>query len=386
VIFLKEEVILVRMGEISLKGKNRYVFENILIKNMKKALNGLDIDEIEKSYGRIYIKTDNYKEAAERLKNVFGIVSFSPAVKTELDMEAIKETALDVMKVIPPSTFKVECRRPNKRFEVKSPEISRLVGGHVLKNMPEWKVDIHNPQHLLDIEVRDEGAYIYSEVIPGPGGLPVKAAGKGILLLSGGIDSPVAGYFAMKRGVEIVGLHFHSYPFTSQRSKEKVIDLSRVLTNYCDNIKLYVNHFTEIQKEIRKKCDEKYYVTIMRRMMFRIAHKIAEKEKALAIFTGENLGQVASQTLESMRAINEVTDIPVLRPLITMDKQEIIKYAYNINTYDISILPYEDCCTLFLPKYPATRPDVKSVRKEEEALNIDQLIDDSMEKTEIINV
>ncbi len=382
---MREDVILVRMGEISLKGKNRYVFENILINNMKKALEGLDIS-IEKSYGRIYVKANNFKEAAQRLKNVFGIVSFSPAVKTDLDMEAIKETALEVLKVIPPSTFKVECRRPNKKFEIKSPEISRLVGGYVLNNLSDWNVDIHNPHYVLDIEVRDEGAYVYSEIIPGPGGLPVKATGKGVLLLSGGIDSPVAGYFAMKRGVEVIGLHFHSYPFTSQRSKEKVIDLCKVLTNYSDNIKLYVNHFTEIQKEIKKKCDGKYYVTIMRRMMFRIANKIAEKEKAPAIFTGENLGQVASQTLESMQAINEVTDIPVLRPLITMDKQEIIKYAKNIDTYETSILPYEDCCTLFLPKYPATRPDVINVRKEEASLNIEELIEESLEKTEIINI
>ncbi|MBZ4688520.1 MAG: tRNA uracil 4-sulfurtransferase [Clostridia bacterium] len=384
---MQEKWILVRMGEISLKGKNRYIFEDILIKNIKDSLADLEDREIEKAYGRIYIEAkDDFKEVSERLKNVFGIVSFSLAVKTDLNMEAIEKSVLRVMAELDASTFKVDCRRPNKKFPVKSPDISRQVGGYILKNLSGWKVDIHNPQHLLEIEVRDEGAYIYTGSVPGPGGLPVRSTGKGILLLSGGIDSPVAGYLGMKRGVELIGLHFHSFPFTSQRSKEKVIDLSKELSKYCGTFKLYVNHFTEIQKEIRKKCPEKFYVTIMRRMMFRIAHRIAQKEGALAIFTGENLGQVASQTLESMRAINEVTDYPVLRPLITMDKQEIIRMAEKINTYEISIRPYEDCCTLFLPKYPATKPNVESVRQSEEELDIERLIEESLEKTEVLQV
>lgn len=384
---MQEKWILVRMGEISLKGKNRYIFEDILIKNIKDSLADLEDREIEKAYGRIYIEAkEDFKEVSERLKNVFGIVSFSLAVKTDLNMEAIEKSVLRVMAELDASTFKVDCRRPNKKFPVKSPDISRQVGGYILKNLSGWKVDIHNPQHLLEIEVRDEGAYIYTGSVPGPGGLPVRSTGKGILLLSGGIDSPVAGYLGMKRGVELIGLHFHSFPFTSQRSKEKVIDLSKELSKYCGTFKLYVNHFTEIQKEIRKKCPEKFYVTIMRRMMFRIAHRIAQKEGALAIFTGENLGQVASQTLESMRAINEVTDYPVLRPLITMDKQEIIRMAEKINTYEISIRPYEDCCTLFLPKYPATKPNVESVRQSEEELDIERLIEESLEKTEVLQV
>lgn len=384
-----DKVLIVRYGEISLKGKNRHQFENQLMNNMKAALKGLPQRRIEKTYGRIYVDlsdTEHVDEVIQRITRVFGIHSVSPAYTVPLELDAIKKEAQRQLAKLEPTTFKVETSRPYKRFPLKSPEVSRQVGGYLLAHVPGWKVDVHRPEVVINVEIRQEGAFVYSEQIMGLGGLPVGSTGRALLLISGGIDSPVAGWLTMKRGVQPVGLHFHSFPFTSERAKEKVVDLCRILASYGRGFKLYVNHFTEIQKAIRKNCPEEFYVTLMRRMMFRLAEAVARQEKALALVTGENLGQVASQTLESMAAINEVTKMPVLRPLITMDKAEIIELAQQIGTYETSILPYEDCCTLFLPKHPATRPNLEKVRKAEEALDIPGLMEESLAKTEVITI
>ncbi len=281
-------------------------------------------------------------------------------------------------------TFKVSARRSNKKYPLTSPELNQELGGYLLEHVKGWKVDVHNPMVYLYVEVREGFSFLYTQGYPGFGGLPVGTTGKGILLLSGGIDSPVAGWLGMKRGLQVIGLHFHSYPFTSERATEKVLDLARILAKGQGEVKLYLNHFTEIQKAIRQNCPSDLGITIMRRMMFRIAHRLALKEDALALLTGENLGQVASQTLESMAVINKVTDLPVLRPLITMDKIEIIELAKQIETYETSILPYEDCCTLFLPEHPATRPRLEKVIRAEDALAIDELIEQSFAKTEVV--
>jgi tRNA uracil 4-sulfurtransferase len=371
--------LLIRFGEIGLKGKNRKFFENMLTANIKKSLRGLDRCSVQQSHGRNFVDAaeDVFDEAVSRLCRVFGIVSLSPVAQADLDLESISDVALrEFAKVARPGlSFKVETKRANKRFPLASPEISREVGGHILQNLPGLVVDVHNPEAVLEVEIRDSEAYIFTEKIPGPGGLPVGTAGKGLLLLSGGIDSPVAGWMAMKRGVKLEALHFHSFPFTSERSLEKVTDLCRVLALYNGTTQLHVAHFTEIQKELLQKCPEKLLVTLMRRMMFRIAHRLAEERRALALFTGESLGQVASQTMESINVIGRVTDLPVFRPLIGLDKTEIVEIARRIDTFPISIRPYEDCCTVFLPQFPATRPRLEDVEAAEAALDIPALLD-----------
>ncbi|WP_366923190.1 tRNA 4-thiouridine(8) synthase ThiI [Metallumcola ferriviriculae] len=383
-----EQTLLIRFGEISLKGKNRREFERKLLKNLKNVLGGIASNRVETAYGRMYVPIkDDVDTVIQRVRKVFGIVSVSVAAVTLQDLAQIKQAALEQLEgYADGGTFKVETKRPDKRFPMQSPEISKEVGAHLLDNTTGWSVDVHQPDVTVMVEVRREGVYVYTGKIPCNGGLPVGSTGRGVLLLSGGIDSPVAGWLGMKRGLEIVGLHFHSFPFTSERSKEKVIDLARIISAYGGRVKLHINHFTDIQKAIRQNCPEEFYVTIMRRMMFRIADRIAKEEGALALVTGENLGQVASQTLESMGVINEVTKIPVLRPLVTFDKQEIMDYARQIDTYETSILPYEDCCTLFMPKHPATRPKLGPVQKAESVLDIEALIQGSLEKSEVVIV
>ncbi|HBT20127.1 MAG TPA: tRNA 4-thiouridine(8) synthase ThiI [Peptococcaceae bacterium] len=383
-------VILVRYGEIGLKGKNRIYFERMLMDNIRRSLGDLKGIKVSREHGRLYVEHEEDAERViERLKKVFGIVSVSPARVVPLDMEAIKEGALDEVKEFlkDRGTFKVETKRANKKFPYKSIEINSIVGAHILKNTEDLKVDVNAPLFTVNIEIRENNAYIYSTSYPAPGGLPVGTTGKGGLLISGGIDSPVAGWLAMKRGVEITGIHFYSFPFTSERSKEKVVELCRVLAGYGGPIRLFVVPFTRIQSEIKKNCPEKFYVTIMRRMMFRIAEKICLKEGCTVLFTGENLGQVASQTLESIAVIENVVNIPVLRPLITMDKSEIIEKAKEIGTYDISIQPYEDCCTIFVPKHPATKPKLEEVEKaEEKILGFENLVEEAVEKAESMSI
>lgn len=384
-----DQIILVKYGEISLKGKNRSQFEDLLIRNISHALKGMDYHRISKAYGRIYIECGTSWEAiVEALKGVFGIVAMSLAVKTELDMEAIKQAALRLMEERAHTTFKVQARRPNKNFPLSSMEVNQEIGGFLLRNFPGLSVDVHQPETELNIEIRNEGAYLYHTTIPGLGGMPAGCAGKGLLLLSGGIDSPVAGYLSLKRGVTVEGLHFHSYPFTSERSRQKVIDLTRILAGYTGQgrMRLWIAHFTEIQKVLQKSKYPDLNITLMRRMMLRIATKLAHRERALALITGDSLGQVASQTMESLNVINAVTTLPVLRPLIGFDKQEIIDIARKIGTYDTSILPYEDCCTVFVPKNPATKPHLEQVLAAEAQYDIDTLVEEALAKTECLTV
>lgn len=383
------DMMLVRYGEIGIKGKNRFEFENKLIENINFALKGLGQRKITKTYGRIYVELkgtkEDAKEVSERLKKVFGIVSISPTKVTDLDLEEIKSSALEVMEdsYNPGMSFKVDCSRSNKKFYKNSMEMNQILGAHVLKNLESLSVDVKSPDLTLNVEIRDEGAFIYSKVIPGPGGLPIGVTNRGILLLSGGIDSPVAGYLAMKRGIYVIGLHFTSPPFTSERSLEKVRDLAKEMCNFGSKFKLYINHFTEIQKAIQKEVEPKMRVTIMRRFMFRIAREIAKKEKARALITGESIGQVASQTLESMSAIENVVDIPVIRPVACLDKQEIVDFSRRLGTFEVSSQPYEDCCTLFLPKNPETKPKLKALEKQEEKLDMEGLIQETIKEMEV---
>ena len=380
--------ILLKYGEISLKGKNRSKFEDILIRNIKYALKDLDYGGIRKAYGRVYIDCGEWQAVVDSLKTVFGIVSFSPVLKTELDLDAIKQAANKLMAEAQGSTFKINARRPNKHFPLTSMEVNRELGGYVLQNFPEFKVDVHQPDVLLNIELRNEGAYLYHKEIPGLGGMPVGSASKGMLLLSGGIDSPAAGYLTLKRGVTLEAVHFHSYPFTSERSKQKVLDLAQILAKYAGNgeIKLWIVYFTEIQKVLQKSRYPDLNITLMRRFMLRIAERLAKREKALALITGDSLGQVASQTMESIHTINAVTNMPIFRPLIGLDKQEIVDLAKKIGTYETSILPYEDCCTVFVPKNPATKPRIDQVLEAESQFDIDALIDEAVEKTECLTI
>lgn len=393
--------ILIRYGEISLRGNNRRSFEEKLITNMERSLEGIPYRRIYRTQGRLYVETgrETFASVEERLAQVFGIVSFSPAVRVEPGMEAIKKAAEYVLRDTfaaaerenrgcsrEPGTFKVESRRADKGFPFSSPEISREVGAFLLARVG-GKVDVHHPQTTVNIEVREDAAYVYARVVPGPGGLPVGTSGKAILLLSGGIDSPVAGWMALKRGIEVIGVHFQSPPFTSERARDKVEDLCRILCRYAaGSIRLYLVHFTEIQKAINLGCPEAIRVTLMRRMMFRLAEALAEKNGALALVTGESVGQVASQTLESMYVINQVVSRPVLRPLAGMDKIEITRIAEKIGSFPVSIRPYEDCCTLFLPKHPKTKPQLDRVVAAEKALEIPTLLAEALQRTEVVTI
>src|SRR5690554_3442297 len=382
-------LLLIRYGELSLKGKNRRVFENILLENIRKKLESVEHGPLTQTFGRIYLATNgNWRELAERLQSVFGIVSVSPVLKRDLDLDDIKAGAVAVVADTEGKTFKVETRRSNKAFPLTSPEISRVIGGHVLANFPHLQVDVHNPDFVLNVEVRQEGALLYSQIIPCLGGLPAGSSGKGLLLLSGGIDSPVAGFLAMKRGVQVEGLHFHSYPFTSERSKEKVIELARQLSRYNrrGSMKVWIAYFSEIQKALQQSSYPALSITLMRRFMLRIGTALAERERAYALITGDSLGQVASQTMESIHTINAVTAMPVYRPLIGLDKQEIVNLAVQIGTYETSILPYEDCCTVFVPKNPATRPTITQLERAEAELDVEGLIAEALAKTELLEL
>ncbi|GAB7388932.1 tRNA 4-thiouridine(8) synthase ThiI [Bacillaceae bacterium] len=382
--------ILLRYGELALKGKNRNQFENRLRDNVQRALRDYPKIKVKKEHGRMFVELNGepLEPVLEKLRYVFGIVSFSPVVREELDIERIKAASLALMQSLRPfpRTFKVSARRTNKGFPFSSMELNHLVGAHVLRHTEDLKVDVHRPDVELNVEVRQEAAYINCEVIPGQGGLPVGSSGKAMLMLSGGIDSPVAGWMMMKRGMKVEAVHFHSYPFTSERARQKVVDLARILSRYGGEIKLHVVPFTEIQTKIREKCPEHYMITLMRRFMMRITERIAEKRGSLAIATGESLGQVASQTIESMHTINKVVQIPVLRPLVGMDKAEIMEIAKRIGTYETSILPYEDCCTVFTPKAPVTKPNPLTAERMEAGLDVETLVREAVERTEVENV
>jgi len=392
------KVILVRYGEIILKGLNRRVFEDKLVTNIKKSLYGLGSVDIKRSQARIYIEPKDegfdFDAAVKRLVNIFGIVSVSIAHKVVTDFEAIKKSALELMKsriakyknsTEGSISFKVEAKRGYKLFPMQSPEICSELGGYLLENIPQLRVDVNQPDITVYVEVR-ESSYIYCDIIRSNGGLPVGTNGKAVLLLSGGIDSPVAGWMMAKRGMELVAVHFHSYPYTSERTKDKVIELAKILSRYCQRIKLYIVPFTDIQLEINDKCPEELMTVIMRRVMMKIAERIAIKNGAMALITGESLGQVASQTLHALNVTNSVVKMPVFRPLIGMDKNEVIEIARKIDTFETSILPYEDCCTVFVAKHPKTRPTVSEVEKSEIRLQIEEMIEKAINDAETMIV
>ncbi len=385
-----QEIVLVRYGEIILKGLNRPVFESKLVSNIRRALKDEKF-RIHHSQARIYIEplegeSLNSSVIIDKLTRVFGLVSVSPAYRTGTSMEDIYEAAERCMKDVPEArTFKVESKRGDKGYPLTSPEISARVGAHILSKFPDLKVDVHSPEVVLVVEVR-ENAYLLSRVIPCSGGMPTGTGGKALLLLSGGIDSPAAGWMIARRGVELEAVHFFSPPYTGPKAREKVIDLCRILAAYMGRIRLHIVPFTDIQVELRDKCPEEQLTILMRRFMMRIAQSIAEKAGCGALVTGENLGQVASQTMKSLAASNAVVDIPVFRPLIGMDKNDIVSIAKKINTYETSILPYEDCCTIFLPKRPETSPKLEKLVQSEQHLDKDRLLKEAIDNTEIINI
>lgn len=382
--------IVIRYAELALKGKNRSQFERRLQENIKMALKPFANAKIERTFGRMFIQLngEDHEQIAEKLSKIFGIHSFSLAVKVENDLGKIQDGALRALSEVldGKKTFKVSAKRANKGFPIGSQQLNYEVGSYILQNTDGLIVDVHNPDVEVKVEVRESATYITCAVYQGSGGLPVGTGGKVVLMLSGGIDSPVAGYLAMKRGVKIEAIHFHSPPYTNERAKQKVIDLTKVLTEYGGKIKLHVVPFTKIQMEIHKSVPGNYTMTIMRRIMLRISERIAVKQKALAITTGESLGQVASQTLHSMHTINEVTNMPVIRPLVTMDKLEVIDIAQKIGTFDLSILPYEDCCTIFLPPETSTKPLREKANKFEEKFDFEALIDEALANLETMEI
>jgi len=386
---MKYDHILIRYGELALKGRNQRTFINQLQNNIRHQLMDFPEVQVKKTQGRMFIllNGEDPEPIIEKCRRIFGIHSLSLAVKVDNELEIINETVLKTLLDHPSgTTFKVEVRRANKEFPIQSQEMNQKLGAHLLKNSTGYTVDVHDPDVIIKVEIRVEATYITSSVIEGAGGLPVKTAGKTLLMLSGGIDSPVAGYLAMKRGVEIEAVHFHSPPYTSERAKQKVIDLAKELMTFGHQVKIHIVPFTELQQAIFKEIPEAYAMTVMRRMMMRISEAICEKEGILSITTGESLGQVASQTMESMNAINEVTNYPILRPLVAMDKSEIINISKDIGTYDISIRPYEDCCTVFVPKSPKTRPRRDKVNQFEAKMDYKQLLGTAVEESKLIKV
>lgn len=381
-------VILLRFGELYLKGNNRNIFENLLITNIKNKLAGENF-KFEKTFGR-YLITNYLEERedfiVEKLKQVFGLYSLSRAKEVDAKPETIIEEVEKFQ--IGNKTFKIYVKRADKHFPVSSMDFAKTLGGIVLDRNMNATVDLYTPQVEINVDIRLNGkAYIFTETTKCQGGLPLGSAGKGLLLLSGGIDSPVAGYLIAKRGLELEALHFHSYPYTSQLAKEKVITLAKEIGCYVGKIRLHVISFTKVQEEIHKNCAAEYMITIMRRIMMRIAERICEKNMLGAIITGESLGQVASQTMQSMTATGGVVrEKPIFRPCIAMDKEDIMKIANEIGTYQTSILPYEDCCTVFLPKNPIIKPTVERCEREEGKLDIDSLIEECLLNEEIIEI
>jgi len=379
--------ILIRYGEMSLKGKNLKHFVAALFKNVKMKLSNFRNIQIKRDRARMYVllNGEDPEPIIEELKDVFGIQSFSLAVKVENEEEKIKEAAMFALtEPDDVRTFKVSVRRVEKSFPIGSQDMNRVLGGHLLSNTEGYTVDVHNPDMEIQVEIRKEGTYITSKNIPGSKGLPVGTSGKSLLLLSGGIDSPVAGYLSMKRGVEMEAIHFHSPPYTSERSKQKVMDLAKQLTRFGHKIRVHVVPFTKLQQSIYRQIPEEYGMTVMRRLMLQISERVAEREGILSFTTGESLGQVASQTMESMNTINEVTNYPIIRPLVSMDKLEIIDVSKRIDTYDISIRPYEDCCTVFVPNQPKTRPTREKINALEAKADFTQEFEETLESIEII--
>lgn len=392
---MKYHTFLIKYGEIGIKGKNRYLFEDALVRQVRFALKEVDGQfEVHKSQARIYVDCEgdyDYEDTVEHLTRVFGIVGICPVVRMEdQGFEQLKKDVVSYMDEAYPDknlTFKVEARRARKSYPRTSMEINCDLGEAVLNAFPETKVDVHHPDVMLNVEVRNE-IYVYSQIIPGAGGMPVGTNGKAMLLLSGGIDSPVAGYMISKRGVGIEATYFHAPPYTSERAKQKVVDLAKIVSRYAGPVKLHVVNFTDIQLYIYDQCPHDELTIIMRRYMMRIAEYFAKKDGCLGLITGESIGQVASQTMQSLAATNDVCTIPVYRPVIGFDKQEIVDIAEKIGTYETSIQPFEDCCTIFVAKHPVTKPNVEVIRRSEEKLSekIEELMQTALKTAEIIEV
>lgn len=392
---MKYTSFLIKYAEIAIKGKNRHIFEDALCKQIRIALNKCEGEfEISRTYGRIYIdyKSDfDFDETVNALTCVFGITGICPVIHVE--DKGFKQLSDDIVKYIDDvyedknHTFKVNARRARKNYPMDSMELNNELGGVILDAFSEMKVDVHNPDITLTVEIR-ENIYIYSEIIPGPGGMPIGTAGKAMLLLSGGIDSPVAGYMISKRGVEIEAVYFHAPPYTSERAKQKVVDLAKKISKYTGPINLHIVNFTDIQLAIYEKCPHDELTIIMRRYMMRIAEDIAKETKCLGLITGESIGQVASQTMQSLLATNDVCTLPVYRPLIGFDKQEIVEISEKIDTYETSILPYEDCCTIFVAKHPVTKPNLNIIKRDEGNISdvIDELYKTALDTREVVTI
>ncbi|WP_010678435.1 tRNA uracil 4-sulfurtransferase ThiI [Bacillus timonensis] len=382
--------ILIRFGEITTKGRNRNLFINKLVNNIARKLTKFEGLKYEKTRDRIYIRLNGepHEEINEVLKNIIGIQSFSLALKVESEIEKIKDGVLTAFKQLEHEgkSFKISARRSDKNFPCDSNQLNHELGGHILKNTRGVYVNVHTPDINIRVEVRKEATYITFKDERGLGGLPVGSSGKAMLMLSGGLDSPVAGYLSMNRGLTLEAVHFHSPPYTSDRARQKVIDLAQQLTEFSGTIKLHIVPFTEIQTTIQRQIPENYTLISTRRMMLRITDEIRRRRNALAIITGESLGQVASQTLESMHVINNVTNTPIIRPLVTVDKFDIINLAKKINTHDISIRPYEDCCTIFTPAAPKTRPKLEKVTHYESYTDFESLIEKAVNETEVLTI
>lgn len=385
-----QDLILIKLGELILKGNNRSRFEDRLMTNIKHALSKTGSYRVIKAQGTMYVTPRNdeskIEPAIEKIKKVFGITKISPAYACEKNMAAVYEGIMEKMSehLKNAKTFKVESKRSDKNFELKSPEISAQTGGFILSNFPNLKVDVNNPEITVNVDIREEFAYIYCEKIQGAGGIPTGMSGKGALLLSGGIDSPVAGYLMAKRGITLEAINFFSYPYTSQRAKEKVLALAATLQSYAGKTPVHIVPFTDIQLQIKDKCPADQLTIIMRRFMNRISEKIAANTGCSVLITGESLAQVASQTMQSMVVTSEVVKMPILRPLVGLDKFEIIEYARRIGTFETSILPYDDCCTVFVPKRPDIKPRLEKILESERCLDVEGLVDEAVNGVEII--
>lgn len=384
-----KEIILIKYGEIILKGLNRHIFEDKLVGNIKKAVG--DSAHVYKSLATIYAEPRegaDIDELIAKIRNVFGIVSIARAAVCEKELSDICAAAAEYLKdeLSLVKTFKVETKRADKKYSLKSPQISAEVGGALLDAFKNLSVDVKNPDLIVNVEVRESAAYVYGGRIRGRGGMPTGTAGKAMLLLSGGIDSPVAGYMIAKRGATLEGIHFFSHPFTSELAKQKVLDLARELKGFTGSLRVHIVPFTQPQLQMREKCPAEHLTLIMRRMMMMIASEIAKKQGALCLVTGESLGQVASQTMEALAVTDDAASLPCFRPVIGMDKEDIVAIARDIGTFETSILPYEDCCTIFVPKHPTTRPKLEKILASEALLDVETLVRDAVEGTEVVDV
>lgn len=389
----EQNIFIVRCGEVALKGMNKPYFEKMLVNRIKKLLKKFDNVEAYRHEGLIFVRADKKHDPEMiigEISKVFGVASISPALECESELNSIGDAAvalmMDLIEKKGIKTFKVDAKRADKNFPVKSPEIARIIGAKVLVGCKVLKVDVHNPDCVLFVDLRKDKSYVFEQKISGFGGLPLGTNGKGMVLLSGGIDSPVAAWMMAKRGMLIEAVHFHSYPYTSQRAQEKVEDLARIIAQYCGRFKMNVINLLPIQEQIVENCPEEETTILVRRFMMRIAEKVAQKSGCTMLITGENLGQVASQTAEALVVTDATVKMPVMRPLIALDKVDIIQKAKDIGTFETSIMPYEDCCTVFLPKHPATKPKLKKILESESKLDVDALVEAAVEKMEIIDI